>query len=501
MESGWADANSGAAGDTVAVAKGEGSVRPRLWHRWFLLSAGLVLLALAAALWVQARGFERGLLAYARGLEQARLPTIAERLADEYRQAGGWWRLQEQPRRWLRLLRPEGRGEGDAPRPPRPASALGALPPRDPQAARARALDFLQRLSLLDADGTLLHGPEPGKAAQRQPIEVDGRLVGFVALTPMPELYETAIVEFAAQQRRRAGWIALPVLGLAVLASWALSRRLLRRLAVLAEASRRLAGGDYGVRVGRQGGDELGELARDFDRMAESLQQAQQARDRWIADISHELRTPLTVLRGELQALQDGVRRFDAAALASLLDESARLAQRIDDLYALALSDSGGLRYRFAPVDLAGLVARVVEARQPAFTASGLRLELRAASPAWLQRGDAARLEQLVDNLLGNALRYTDAGGEVRVEVRSDDRQVELRVEDSAPGVSAEEMPQLLDRHYRGDSGRRRAGGAGLGLAICRNIAEAHGGDIRLADSPLGGLQVRVRLPADGATA
>lgn len=477
-------------------------MRPRLWHRWFLLTAGLVLLALVALLWAQARVFERGLLGYARALEQARLPEIAQQLVTEYRITGSWRRIQMQPRLWLRLVRP---GINDATPPPPPprerrppmgsVDRAAAVSPRRPP--RGAALDFIQRLSLLDSRRNLLQGPMPSRDAQRWPIEVDGVVVGELALTPMPELYELAALDFASAQRKRALWIALPVLLLASVASWALSRRMLRRLDTLAQASRRLAGGDYGVRVGAQGNDELGELAQDFDRMAESLHQAQQARDRWVADISHELRTPLTVLRGELQALQDGIRPLDGKALESLSAESERLSRRIDDLYALALSDSGGLRYRFESMDLATLLAKVVDARRPQFDQAGLVLTLQAEASLRMSRGDASRLEQLIDNLLGNALRYTDASGEVRVQLRAEAGQALLQVDDSAPGVSADELPHLMERHYRAGNGAQKAGGAGLGLAICRNIAEAHGGRIALSQSPLGGLRARVELPLE----
>lgn len=479
-------------------------MRPRLWHRWLLLSAGLVVLALGALLWAQSRGFERGLLGYARTLEEARLPDIAERLAAEYREVGSWRRLERQPRRWLQIVRP-GMETAGLPPPParerRPGPAAGGPGGEAPmgRAPRGQALDFLQRLSLLDAEGRLLNGPPPEADAARWPIELDGVLIGELRLVPMPELYESAALEFAQAQRQRALWIALPVLLLAVLASWALSRRLLRRLDALAMASRRLAGGDYAVRVGAQGDDELGELARDFDRMAEALQQAQQARDRWIADISHELRTPLTVLRGELQALQDGIRPLDHAALDSPLAEAERLSRRIDDLYALALSDSGGLRYRFEAVDLDTLVADVVEARRALLNQAGLELRFECPGPVRLSRADGARLEQLVENLLGNALRYTDAPGEVVVKLSAEKGWARIQCDDSPPGVSSAELPHLLERHFRAGSAASRRGGAGLGLAICRNIAEAHGGQIAVAASPLGGLRVTVDLPMEAA--
>lgn len=473
-------------------------MRPRLWHRWFLLSAGLVLATLTALLWAQARGFEHGLLDYARAQEQARLPVMAERLAEEYRDAGGWWRLQAQPRRWRQLMRFDGRRDSRPVLRRSPQNAAGPAPIGQLRPGRARVLDFLQRLSLLDANAALLHGPVPGAGARYQAINVDGRMVGRIALTPLPEVYESAALAFATAQRQRAVWIALPLLALAVVTSWALAQRMLRRLDALATASRRLAGGDYAVRLGAQGGDELGELARDFDRMALSLQQSREARDRWIADISHELRTPLTILRGELHALQDGIRPLDQHALASLLSESERLARRIDDLYALALSDTGGMRYQFARVDLSALVERIGNARQSTFDEAGLPIGVTADGSVWLARADAARLEQLLDNLLGNALRYTDPGGQVQVRVTREEGYALLSVDDSAPAVAAEDLSRLLDRHYRAIGGQQRAVGAGLGLAICCNIVEAHGGRIGLAHSALGGLSVRVRLPIEG---
>jgi two-component system sensor histidine kinase BaeS len=480
-------------------------VRLRLWHRWFLLSAGLVLVAVASLVWVQERGFRSGLLDHANTLERERLPALAERFAEFHRLRGGWQGLRRNPQRLRHLVRPDAPRRLDEP-PPRPfgpprAERAPPVPPRRDRgnlAPRAAPLDFIQRLSLVDADGRLVIGPPPSTDAVRQPVIVDGRVVGELMLRPMPELQNAADLDFAREQRWRALWVALGVLLAAVLASFAMARPLLRRVEALTVASRRLAAGDTAVRVGPQGRDELGELASDFDRMADALQRAQEARDRWIADISHELRTPLTILRGELQALQDGVRPLDASAVASLEAEAGRLAARIDDLYALALSDSGGLRYRFERLDLSALVDDVARARRAVLEGAGLHLHVAAAGPVWIARGDAARLAQLLDNLLVNAQRYTDAGGEVRVAVGERDGTAEILVDDSAPGVPEPELSRLLDRHYRAGRGPDRRGGAGLGLAICRNIAEAHGGQLQIAASALGGLSVRIALPKGG---
>jgi len=201
------------------------------------------------------------------------------------------------------------------------------------------------------------------------------------------------------------------------------------------------------------------------------------------------------VLRGEVQALQDGIRVPDERSFASLDAECGRLSALIDDLYQLALADAGALEYRFERLDLAELVGEVAEAQRPLCENDGLQLTLSipAAPPV---SGDAHRLSQLVDNLLANARRYTDAPGTVSVSLATQPGAVVLVVEDSAPGVAGEHLPRLFERLYRVESSRRRAaGGAGLGLAICKAIAEAHGGRIAAGHSPLGGLRVEVRLP------
>ncbi|MCU0754949.1 MAG: ATP-binding protein [Xanthomonadales bacterium] len=481
--------------------------RPRLWHRWFLLTAGMGLAIVLAMLALQEHAFRNGLLAHANRLEQARLPAIAEAAAAEYQRAGGWSTLSGRPRRWLELLestlgdrsRP-GVDPFGGPRPPRDSPPFGRHPRDDgPPDRRPPGPPFSlpNRLSLLDADGHPVAGPPPRPKATRLPITLDGRTIGFLALAPMPQLQQAADLDFAREQRLRALWLAAPLLAATLLAALLLSRMLTRRIDALAEASRALAAGDDATRVADLGRDELGELGRDFNRMAESLQQSRQARDRWIADISHELRTPLTVLQGELQALQDGIRPLDADALDSLAAEAAQLARQVEDLYALALSDRGGLAYRFEPCDLAALIGGLVARHAGAFERAGLTLVTRLCERALHPRIDPARLEQLVGNLLSNALRHTDCGGRVELDLNAGADGWHLQLDDSAPAVDPIELPKLLDRHYRGRSAR--GDGAGLGLAICRNIAEAHGGTLRLAASPLGGLSVRLDLPLPGA--
>jgi two-component system sensor histidine kinase BaeS len=218
-----------------------------------------------------------------------------------------------------------------------------------------------------------------------------------------------------------------------------------------------------------------------------------------VADISHELRTPLAVLRGEIEALQDGVRQATPEALASLHAEALQLGRLVDDLYQLALSDLGALSYRKEPLELGAELEAAVAAYRAEFRGKGIALAVAGTEAAVPLVADPERLRQLFANLLENSLRYTDAGGRLEIALRREEGQATVTFSDSAPGVPAADLERLFERLFRVEGSRRRAtGGAGLGLAICRNIAEAHGGTITAAPSPLGGVTITVALPLAG---
>jgi len=360
--------------------------------------------------------------------------------------------------------------------------------------------DLLPRLALVDESGARVIGrPDVPPDAPTLAIESNGVRVGALRLAPLPQPSDAVDVAFAREQVRSASIAALVVLALALVVAFAFARTLLKPVNALASGTRALAAGDYARRLDIERGDELGRLAVDFNHLAATLEQHRDARRRWGADIAHELRTPLSVLRGEIQALQDGVRAPTPAALDSLNAECERLGALIEDLYELSLADAGALEYRFERIDLAEIALDIVDAQRSACTDAGLAIEtaIDAAIPV---RGDARRLSQLLANILANARRYTDAPGRIRVEARALRGGAVLVVEDTAPGVPPDALPRLFDRLYRVEGSRSRAaGGAGLGLAICRAIVEAHGGRIDASASPLGGLRIVVELPERAA--
>lgn len=217
----------------------------------------------------------------------------------------------------------------------------------------------------------------------------------------------------------------------------------------------------------------------------------------FMADISHELRTPLAVLRGELEAIQDGVRQFTPESVASLQAEVGTLTKLVDDLHQLSMSDEGALAYQKAPVDVINILEVVTGAFRERFASRDLKINLSLPDSA-VVFGDRDRLMQLFNNLLENSLRYTDGGGALHISGRQENGHFALTFADSAPGVKDAQLEKLFERFYRTEGSRNRAsGGSGLGLAICVNIVEAHGGTIRAAHSPFGGVSITVELPLE----
>lgn len=521
------------------------SLRAKLFLTLLCVSLVTVVITQGFVRW----SFQRGLEALAAERREQRLAAIAERLVERHRRDGGWERLAADKRLWVRTLLGgplEGHGphwaehgplgggdaEGAAPHrlplegpmerplgrrgpPPWAQQPLrehvaellgepGGWPPRRvlaPIAAGAppRALEL--RLMLLDADGAVVYGREDLlDAAERRPLRDDAERIGTLALLPGPSITELADLRFRERQSLALWLIGLGVALLAALLAFPLSKRLTRPVAAFQHTMRRLAAGDYAARVAVAGKDELGRLGRDLNDLAAALSRTEQARRQWAADIAHELRTPLALLRADLEAMQDGVRPLDRAALDALHADSLRLARLIDDLYELSMTDLGALSYRKTQMDLHELLEDALDAFRGAFADAGIDLQLKTpdagADNDWTLHGDAQRLTQLFRNLLRNSLAYTDRGGALVVTLSRQGAWLCMDFDDSAPGVPAADLPRLFERLYRVDASRSRAtGGAGLGLAIARNIAAAHGGEISAAPSPLGGLRVHLALP------
>jgi two-component system sensor histidine kinase BaeS len=476
-------------------------IRYRLFFA-FLIAACCVVISMFVVTQVS---FDRGIFRYVNVIEKERLKILARALEQAYGEKKQWAFLEHSPVVWMDLVvgsRPEHSG-------PRDGFRLGDLienhgpvlhqefiPPPLPE----RDQIFETRVLLLDSNRQLLAGPdEPWP----QPpyflsLKVDHKTVGYLGLIPPRILVDVRMQQFAREQRQSLIAIALSIAAAAALLSLPLAGRLVRRITALASATTQLASGRFDIRVPVESTDELGQLARDFNRLAQTLERNEQLRRRWVADISHELRTPLAVLRGEVEAVQDGIRQLTPQTMDSLHSEIIHLSRLVDDLYTLSLADIGALTYRKEHLDLRHLLEQAVESFQKQFSDHGLSLECESPSRPLLLFGDAERLRQLATNLLQNTLRYTDPGGILRIHLSKEADHILLRFVDSGPGVPEEALTHLFDRLYRVEASRNRAqGGAGLGLALCKSIVEAHGGAISAAHSPLGGLEIIITFGTD----
>lgn len=486
-------------------------------HRLFLailMAAGLAVVSMVLIMqWNVSRGFLR----YVNSVEKSWVTRLAAKLEQGYGEGRNWNFVAADQERWRTFVmsalpdegphrdelapgdQPERGQRGERPAPD-DASHPGAPPikPLPPHVAG----QFIHRLYLLDAQKRVLLGQGSLPADyEATPLHHNDRVVGYLGLVPLTKLSAPPERRFLKDLQVAFILVAGIIVVVAAGLSFLLTRRLVQPLRDLARATNRLTAGEFTVRVPVASSDELGRLAADFNALALTLEKNEQARRQWVADISHELRTPLSVLRSEVEALLDGVRPATPDSIYSLHGEVMRLGRLVDDLYQLSMSDLGALTYKKEIVDLGQLLAEDLAAYGEKFRDKGIRFStgLPEAGQTMIF-GDAARLHQLFNNLLDNTLKYTEEGGKLRVQVQREKGEVLIDFQDSAPGVPLSELDRLFDRLYRVESSRNRStGGAGLGLAICRNIVEAHNGSITARQSPLGGLWIRISVPQQGA--
>ena len=423
-------------------------------------------------------------------MQEGRLSEISESLESAYAEHRNWDFLKDNPKFWFKLLI-------DA----RHNDRFNTIRKDDntPPSQLFQIDEKRQRLPLilLDAEKKPLFGKPPEEIdISFKPILHNNEVVGYVGLLPPKEFLHPKQKEFLSQQKSALILAVFGMILVVVIFSLPIAKHLTRPIKSLTIATRELASGNYAIRVPAASSDELGQLASDFNSMASAIEKYERARRQWIADISHELRTPLSVLRGEIEALLEGIRKTTPEAIRSLNAEVLRLNRLVEDLYQLALSDVGALNYHKEELVLSDVLIDSIDLYREEFLRKGIKLTTNVPEETGLfVFADGERLHQLFVNLLENSLKYTESGGEVVVRLFKQNNQAVVEIEDSAPGVPREDLTKLFDRLYRVEGSRSRAtGGAGLGLAICKNIVEAHGGSISAYASPLGGLLIRTAL-------
>ena len=280
-----------------------------------------------------------------------------------------------------------------------------------------------------------------------------------------------------------------------------LSRRLLTSVRRLTAAAQKLGQGDLSQRVTVSGRDEIGELTSTFNAMAEGLENAERQRRNMVADVAHELRTPLSNIRGYVEAVRDGVLEADAETIESIHRQTMYLSKLVEDLRLLAETEAADFQLDLEPGLLEEVVSRSVEAFRPQAQSKGIELAFRAGADRAELSGrlvsiDRTRIEQVMNNLLQNAVEHTTEGGRIDVSVAEFDETVSVTVADTGEGIPSEDLPHVFDRLYRADPSRTRStGGAGLGLTIAKQLIVAHGGTIRVESTEGKGSRFILTLP------
>ncbi len=436
-----------------------------------------------------------------------RYSDFADALAAEYQQHKGWQTLKNNPQRWEQILRsslPLKDSNGGLPALPPPvieSRPPGATPEELTPAKFPRRMQRIaRRLVLFDAEKQPIAGGRVQVSSagyELQEIAVDGHTVGWLGLHKRQNLSNPLVVVFLKQQYQAFYIIGGVILLLAAVAAFFLSEHLLAPIRKLAAGTQALAARRFDTRIHVESRDELGQLAADFNTMAQTLEDDEHMRQQWISDIAHELRTPLAILGGEVEALKDGVRKVSRDSLDSLHAEVRHLNKIVNDLHELSLADAGMLSIKKEPVDCVRVLNETLRFFKLRFDQKHITVENSLQNqPPIAVMGDSDRLQQIFSNLIENALRYTDSPGTLKIGHERTENQLILFFEDSGPGVPEAALEKLFDRLYRVDKSRSRLqGGSGLGLSICQSIVTALGGKIRAANAACGGLRIEIEFP------
>ena len=402
--------------------------------------------------------------------------NVVTQLSDYYQQYGSWEGVES-------VLRPDGDEPGPGPGPNR------------------RFYPFT-----LTTESGVVISPNGGyKIGDQVPqqdlakgisITKDDKVIGVLVPIPAPFQGRPREVEFIDRTNRILLYGALIGAVIALLLGIFLSRTLTRPIRELTRATHAVSEGDLSQQVPVRSNDELGELAKAFNKMSSELSRSVNTRKQMTADIAHELRTPLSLILGHAEAVHDGVLPPSRENFEIIREEAERLEHLVNDLRILSLADAGELSINPQTVEPERLLQEVAAIYQYQTQRKNITLDLDITSPLSNIEVDPGRMTQVLTNILDNALRHTPEGGRILLSAKDTNDQVELAIEDSGPGLKAEDIDRIFDRFYRTDSSRQREdGGSGLGLAIARSIVQAHGGQLSAESEEGKGLKVIVRLP------
>jgi len=444
----------------------------RLWVRLTLAFVAVTLIAVIALAWLTNSSADTEFRQYLYRQDMMTQMGLFDELAAFYQRNGNWNGV-EQILSTYAMPMMGGRGTS--------AGAGRGRPPIGLADSQAVVLYDERNLAL----GATLSADERNAA---QAITVNGATVGYVMLGQGARATLTSVDQAFLDQLRTTMVLAgAAAIILGIFLSLLISRTIAAPLANVAQAARAFAARDWNQRATVQGADEVAEVAREFNQMADELQRAEILRRDMMADIAHELRTPLTVLQGNLSALIDGVYPLERGEIATLYDETRVLSRLVEDLRELALADAGQLQLaeRLQSVDVGKVLQDTMTNFAVAADAQQIHLTVETGE-AMMVQADPDRFAQILRNLVANALRHTPPNGSIHLAAQTIDQMIQVSVIDTGEGIAPQDLPRVFERFYRGDKSRARtSGGTGLGLAIAKAWVQVMGGKLGV-ESKLG---------------
>ncbi len=470
-----------------------------LWFKLMGAFALVILVGVAIVMFATLRTTTGQFELYINQQGQSWAQGLVPGLADYYTRTGSWKNVQS-------ILQSP---TGNMTLAPHASAGVGGMMGQGGMANMMMSNDMWammgQRLVLADATGTVVADTanvmvgihlSDNELKNGTPVSPNGRQVGTLLVATL-DAPSSPINQF-----RRSVSMSVLVSGgiagvIALLIGSLLFFQVTRPMRRLSQAAQNIAAGDLSQRVPTSD-DEVGQLARSFNTMAESLQRMEQQRQNMVADIAHELRTPLSVIQGNVEAMLDGVLPASPEELESIHQETVLLNRLISDLRTLSLAEAGQLALDKQPLDLGQVVTRVAEKYCLRAEEQSVALSVQVAQNLPQVSADAGRMEQVLVNLTENALRYgaSDVGGQVTLGARAVPGGVEAWVSDTGPGIAPEDLPHVFERFWRsGKSRNRQAGGSGIGLAVVKQLTEAHDGRVSVESAPGQGATFRIVLP------
>lgn len=437
-------------------------------------------------------GVNRGFEQYKQSIEQAFNHRVTKTLEWFYRKNQGWERLRNNPQYWYHLLNRSG------------FKAAKGLPFKlgevliDELEDKERLRSFMPEYALFDSDKQLLVGEVLWPADQHQQVKIlplrhRRQTVGYLLSDGQQIATLTQDRKFNAHIRRQLLVMALAMLLLSTVLTIPITNYLSRPIEAVNQVVKQAALGDYSVKLKLNRTDEVGQMARNINRLNETLSSNVELQKTQMAEIAHELRTPIAVILAEIEAIQDGVHQADSENIGLLHDQISNLRNIVNDLYDLSISEPGALRYRMEQVNLLPLIEQILTAHKATFEQRQLNISVQSREACLNAYADQQRFRQLLNNILSNSIKYTAIGGTIQLQLKQDTEFVEISIADSAPGIDQVQIKQIFQRFYRRPGQQER--GSGLGLAIAKNIVKAHHGSIVAEASELGGIVIHIKLP------